>query len=244
MIEVQFVGTGDAFGSGGRRNTAILVRSRGRTLLLDCGPTTLVGLKSLGVDPREIDAIAVSHFHGDHVGGVPFLLIDYLYESKRHKPLEIIGPPGVRDRIETIRREFRYSAVEPSEYELRFREFKPHQALKLDGFTVTPTPALHQVDTCPHSLRVQTDDRLLFFTGDTGWHDELPDSVGDADLFITECVFMEPGFDFHMNHAQLVSQRSRFRCEKTILTHLGAEVLEGLDRVEFDAASDGLRLEI
>ena len=83
MPEVVFVGTGDAFGSGGRRNSAILVRDGCGSLLLDCGPTTLGGLKSLGIDPREIDAIAISHFHGDHAAGVPFLLIDYQFENRR-----------------------------------------------------------------------------------------------------------------------------------------------------------------
>ena len=58
MPDLLFVGTGDAFGSGGRRNSGILLRGREQTLLLDCGPTTLVGLKELGRDPREIDAVA------------------------------------------------------------------------------------------------------------------------------------------------------------------------------------------
>ena len=79
MTEVQFVGTGDAFGSGGRRQSAILVRVHGHTLLLDCGATTVVGLKELGIDPREIDAVAITHFHGDHVAGLPFLLLDYVF---------------------------------------------------------------------------------------------------------------------------------------------------------------------
>ena len=86
MVEILFIGTGDAFGSGGRRNSAILVRADGRTLLLDCGPTTLAGLKQLGVDPSEIDAIAISHFHGDHAAGVPFLMLDGLYENPRRTP--------------------------------------------------------------------------------------------------------------------------------------------------------------
>ena len=68
MSEIVFVGTGDAFNSGGRRNSAILVRDAGHSILLDCGPTTLGGLKELGIDPLEIDAIALSHFHGDHTG--------------------------------------------------------------------------------------------------------------------------------------------------------------------------------
>ncbi|MBW2282838.1 MAG: MBL fold metallo-hydrolase [Deltaproteobacteria bacterium] len=242
MAEIQFIGTGDAFGSGGRRNTAILVRDRGRTLLLDCGPTTLMGLKQLGVDPREIDAIALSHFHGDHVAGVPFLLIDYLFEDRRHTPLEILGPPGVQGRIEKTTRLFHYSNLAPTGYELAFREFTMHQALELPGFSITPLPARHQPDTRPHMLRVRTEDRTLVFTGDTGWHDDLPRHVGSADLLISECVFMQRNFEFHLNHERLHSERERFDCGRIILTHLGAEVLDALDRVEFDTATDGLEI--
>jgi ribonuclease BN (tRNA processing enzyme) len=108
MAEVVFVGTGDAFGSGGRRNSAILVRDRGKTLLLDCGPTTLGGLKTLGIDPLELDAIALSHFHGDHIAGVPFVLLDYLYEHPRKKPLELLGPPGVAERVAQLTRAYDY----------------------------------------------------------------------------------------------------------------------------------------
>ena len=242
MAEIQFVGTGDAFGSGGRRNTAILVRDRGRTLLLDCGPTTLMGLKQLGIDPREIDTIALSHFHGDHVAGVPFLLIDYLFEDRRQTPLQIVGPPGVQERIETTTKLFHYSNLAPPRYKLGFREFTTHEPLKLPGFSITPLPAVHQQDTNPHMLRVQTDDRTLLFTGDTGWHDDLPRHVGSADLFISECVFMERTFEFHLNHERLHAERERFDCERIILTHLGAEVLDSLDRVEFETASDGLEI--
>ncbi len=203
-----------------------------------------MGLKELGIDPREIDAIVLSHFHGDHIAGIPFLLIDYLYENRRRTPLEIVGPVGIWEQIDRIRRAFHYETLESSEYKLTFREYTRHQPLKLPGFTITPLPAVHQPDTCPHSLRVQTDDRTVFFTGDTGWHDDLPRQVQDADLFISECVFMEPRYEFHLSHRELLDARARFDSARTVLTHLGAEVIGDLDRLEFDAASDGLKLEI
>jgi ribonuclease BN (tRNA processing enzyme) len=244
MLEITFVGTGDAFGSGGRRHTAILARGASQGLLLDCGPTTMTGLKALGIDPREIDAVAVTHFHGDHIGGLPSLLLDCIYESRRRKPLSIYGPPGIRQRVEAIARCFEYP-VESAEYPLRYVEFRTGVPFEAAGFRVTPLPAHHAPVTCPHMLRVESETRSLVFSGDTGWHDELPARVGDVDLFICECVYVEEGkYELHMALRQLERHRHQFRCGDICLTHLGSEVLADLDRVPFATASDGLRIKL
>lgn len=245
MPEIVFVGTGDAFGSGGRRHSAILVREAGRSLLLDCGPTTLHGFRELGIDPGEIDAIAISHFHGDHAAGLPFLLLDRQFQRGKRAPLEILGPPGIETRMHGLTRDYGYdSALAERAFELRWSEFEVGRDCTIPGFTLQPFPARHQPDTRPHMLRVGAGSRSLFFTGDTGWHPELPDRVGDVDLLIAECVMMQPGFEYHLNHEQLVAERNRFRCQRTLLTHLGAAVLADLDRIEFETAYDGLELQL
>lgn len=242
--EVVFVGTGDAFGSGGRRNSAIVVRSGGNTLLLDCGPSTLTGLKTLGISPLEIDAVAVSHFHGDHAGGLPFLLLDYRYQHPRSAPLAILGPPGVAERVRHMNDAFQYSPHEDRTYDLVFREFEVGKALEAHGFRITPHPALHHPETKPHMLGVTTGSRRVFFTGDTGWHESLPDAVGAADLLISECVFVEEQFEYHMSVERFRAELPRFRCKEIILTHLGSEVLDNDGRVPFRLAEDGARLRL
>lgn len=242
MSEIVFVGTGDAFGSGGRRNSAIVVRDAGHSILLDCGPTTLGGLKQLGIDPLDIDAIALSHFHGDHIAGLPFLLLDYLYQHEREKPLEILGPPGVAERTAALTRAYDYHLERERSYALRFLEFSVDKAADVAGFRVTPMPAVHQEHTCPHMVRVDTERRSLVFSGDTGWHDTLPAKVGDVDLFISECVFFEDEFPFHLSHHRLDRERARFTCGAIRLTHLGHQVLENESLVRFDTAHDGLKI--
>ena len=101
MSEVLFVGTGDAFGAGGRRQSAVLVRGERGTLLLDCGATTGSGLGELGVDRDEIETILVSHFHGDHFGGIPLLLLAALYQDNRKHAIHIAGPPDIENRVRT-----------------------------------------------------------------------------------------------------------------------------------------------
>jgi len=245
MTEVLFVGSGDAFGSGGRRNTAILIRQEDQTLLVDCGPSTLAGLKQLGIDPAEIDAIVISHFHGDHVGGIPFLLLDYLFETQRDRPLEVLGPPGIEEWVDLLARAYAYESIRECGFGVDYREYSCGETLKTGPFSITALPAYHTPSTSPHMIRVRTDRHTIVFTGDTGWNDELPEQVGDADLFIAECQFLDNDqFAFHLSHKKLAAVRDRLRAGRIVLTHLGAEVLENLDRVEFETAYDGFKIEL
>ena len=97
-MRIQFAGSGDAFGSGGRRQTCIHLTDGDQAMLVDCGTTILTGLKACGLDVNSISAIAVSHLHGDHFGGIPFLILDGQF-SDRTAPLVIAGPPGTRERL-------------------------------------------------------------------------------------------------------------------------------------------------
>jgi len=94
----KFVGSGDAFGSGGRWQTCIQLAASGQTLLVDCGATSLVALKAQRIDPNTIDAVVVTHLHGDHFGGLPFLILDGQF-SGRSTPSVLAGPPGTADRL-------------------------------------------------------------------------------------------------------------------------------------------------
>lgn len=244
MPEVLFVGTGDAFGSGGRRNSAILIQDAGRSLLLDCGPTTLGGLKSLGIDPRDLDAVVVSHFHGDHAAGLPFLLLDHRYEHPSSIPVSIVGPPGIEARVRAMCASFSYFTDGDPDSEAAFRTLSTRSALEVGRFRIEAFPAHHHPETSPHMIAVTTGSTRIFFTGDTGWQESLPEQVGRADLLISECVYVEPTFEYHLSHLELERARKRFQCARTILTHLGSEVLADRGRVNFDTAEDGLRTQV
>lgn len=97
-LTVQFVGAGDAFGSGGRFQTCIALRADAGYTLLDRGATSLTALKRQRIDPGTVDAVFLTHLHGDHFGGVPFLVLDGQF-NRRERPLTIIGPPGTTARV-------------------------------------------------------------------------------------------------------------------------------------------------
>ena len=99
-MKVRFLGTGDAFGSGGRFQTCIHLESGASQILLDCGASSLIAMRRFGVDPQAIDAVILSHLHGDHFAGVPFLILDGQFK-RRARPLLVVGPPGVEARVTT-----------------------------------------------------------------------------------------------------------------------------------------------
>ena len=94
-MHVQFVGSGDAFGSGGRFNTCFHVAGREFSFLIDCGASSLVAMKRFGIDCNSIDLIVLTHYHADHCGGVPFFILDARFLARRTRPLTIAGPPPV-----------------------------------------------------------------------------------------------------------------------------------------------------
>jgi ribonuclease BN (tRNA processing enzyme) len=92
-MELQFLGSGDAFGSGGRFQTCFHVTAASTRFLVDCGASSLVAIRRFGVDPNGIDAVFVTHLHGDHFGGLPFLILDAQFVSRRDKPLTLWSAP-------------------------------------------------------------------------------------------------------------------------------------------------------
>jgi ribonuclease BN (tRNA processing enzyme) len=241
MNEVVFVGTSDAFGAGGRRQSAILVRGSRGTLLLDCGATTNTGLADLGVEREEIDTVVVSHFHGDHFGGIPLLLFGALYEDERRRPLEIAGPPDIEARVRQLSIAMGHD-LESREwtFPIRFTELRPGTDHELGPASIRSFETRHQLEAHPHGYRVSLGERSVVYSGDTGWFDELPRLAAGSDLFICECTLHHECLDFHLNLDQLVEHRDEFDVGSMLLTHLGSEMATLRGQCELETADDGL----
>ncbi len=244
MSEVVFIGTSDAFGAGGRRQAAIFVRCDGGGLLLDCAPTTGTGIASLGIARDEIDAIAVSHFHGDHFAGIPLLVLASHYEDHRTQPLVIAGPPGVEARVRAVGEAFAQSLDRELSFPLRFVELAAGEPADLGPARIEAFAAHHHPDTHPHGLIATEGAQRVVYTGDTGWFDALPAAARRADLFACECTFHELDFDYHLNYRTLRERAPEFDCERMIVTHLGEEMARRRGRLELETADDGLRVEL
>lgn len=244
-MRVVFVGTSDAFGAGGRRQSAIFVDAPGGGLLLDCAPTTASGLAALGIERDAIDAIALSHFHADHFAGVPQLLLAATYEDRRRKPLLVAGPPGVEARVRAVGEAMGHGLAERElPFPLRYVELPAGRTVELGPATLTSFATHHQPESCPHGLRVVTGGRTIAYSGDTGWFDELPARLRGADLAICECTFLEATLDYHLDYATLQERSAALECERLVLTHLGPEMAVRRGRLAIPTADDGLVLDL
>jgi len=240
-VDVRFLGTGDAFGSGGRLHSAALVRSAGGSLLVDCGPSTLSALRRAALDPNAVEAIALTHLHGDHFGGVPFLLMDAQYASGRTRPLLVAGPAGVEAAVARAHEAlFPGSGGLTPRFQVTYREWSGREAAVAGPATVTPFPVRHSTVTPCYGLRLEAGGRVLAFSGDTEWTDTLVELSAGADLFVCECFGYESAPPHHLDYRTLDAHRPALTCRRLLLTHMGEEMLARASALGLDAAHDGL----
>jgi ribonuclease BN (tRNA processing enzyme) len=244
-LSVTFAGSGDAFGSGGRYQTCIHLRERHRPpVLLDCGATSLTALKSLGLDPGEIGTVLVSHLHGDHFGGLPFLILDAQF-TRRTRPLTVAGPPGTARRLrQAMEVMFPGSASVHRRFTLDVTELVPGDTTTLAGMMVTTWQVSHPSGAPPLALRLHIGGKIIAYTGDTAWADVLIPAAADADLLIAEAYYFEKAVPHHLRHADLASHASALTSRRIVLTHLSADMLARPDQLNFETAHDGLTIHL
>jgi ribonuclease BN (tRNA processing enzyme) len=245
MSELVLIGTSDAFGAGGRRQSAYLLRSPSGSVLLDCGGSTVSGLNALGISRDEVDAILVTHFHADHFGGIPLLLLGAHYTDRRRRPLVIAGPAGVERRVREVARALGHSLESHRlGFPLAFEELPTGSTREIGPVSARAFATFHSPDAHPHGLVVAAGNRRVAYSGDTGWFDALPGEVNGADLFLCECTQLHREFEYHLSFDELTERSGAFDCGRLVLTHLG-EAMRARGRWDgFEVADDGRVLKL
>jgi ribonuclease BN (tRNA processing enzyme) len=242
-VEVQFLGTGDAFGSGGKLQACIFVQTGDFRFLLDCGASALVGMKRFGVDPSGIELVLLSHLHGDHFAGIPFLILDGQF-SRRTRPLLIAGPPGVEGRVrEAMEVFFPGSTRVQRKFPVEFAEMKEGTESAFGGVRVTPFSVVHPSGSLSYALRVCCGEKEIGYSGDTEWSENLIKAARGTDLFISECCFFDKKINYHLSYQILKDQKENLGSRRLVLTHMGEEVLSRLQSiVDMEWAEDGKKI--
>ena len=167
-MHLQFVGCGDAFGSGGRSNTCFHLAGAQTNLLIDCGASSLPALKRLDIARNDIDLILITHFHGDHFAGLPFFLLDAQF-SRRDRPLLIAGPEGIEARlVQVMEALFENSSTTKRKFDLTVTALTPGESRTFGAVTVTPFAVVHGDSGGPFlGYRLATEGRVIAYSADT-----------------------------------------------------------------------------
>jgi ribonuclease BN (tRNA processing enzyme) len=240
-VRLRFLGTGTPIGLAGLHQACILVETDSHKLLLDCGMTALASLGRAGVAPSEIDAVIISHLHGDHFGGLVPLLLDATMRAGP-RPLTIAGPSATRERVQESLRLFGWASANIDV--ANFVSLQPGTGTVVAGCKVTAFEVPHNPATSPTGLRLEVDGVRIAYSGDAGWSPSLVDIARDADLFICAVWWWDTPDPTFLDLATLIRERAQLTCKRLILTHLGPEVLERLAEVPFEVATDGLTVSL
>ena len=244
-MQLQFIGCGDALGSGGRSNTCFHVTGDSVNFLIDCGASSLPALKRLGIINDDIDLILITHFHGDHFGGLPFLLLDAQF-TRRSRPLVIAGPQGIEAKLTSLREAlFEHSSRTPQRFDLSITALEPEQSSTFGGVKVTPFPVVHGESGGPFlAYRIEAEGRVITYSADTEWTDTLIPATRGADLFIAEAYYYDKIVKNHLSLKTLEAHLPEITARRLVLTHMSDDLLGRLGELPYTAAHDGMAVEL
>ncbi len=149
MLDVSLLGTGGMMPLPYRWLTSLLLRYNGKSILFDCGEGTQIALREAGWSPNPIDVICFTHYHADHISGLPGMLLT-MGNAERKEPLLLIGPKGLAKTVNALR------TIAPElPFEIAYREItEPEQEISFDGFRIKAFKANHSVVCYGYSLMV------------------------------------------------------------------------------------------
>jgi ribonuclease BN (tRNA processing enzyme) len=218
-VKLQFVGCGDAFGSGGRYNTCFHVTGDRANFLIACGASSLPALKREGIDREAIDLIQITHFHGDHFAGLPFFVLDAQF-SRRRRPLVIADPQGIEIRLTQVMEAlFENSSKTGQKFELSIVALKEEETRCFGAVTVTPYPVAHGESGGPSlAYRVAAEGRVIAYSSDTEWTETLIPLGREADLLIAEAYTYDKIVKNHLSLKTLEAHLAKIKPKRLILS--------------------------
>ena len=223
--------------------------------MIDVGGTGLVALRRAGRAPRELEGIAITHVHGDHLAGLPFLLLDAAYNEPRTRSLPMVGPIGLHARRETLfAGTYRELSAMRFTFDMPTLELAPGDSTTLAGFRIEGFLADHMdPPDYPLSLRITSPEgKIATFSGDTAMNTRLLAAGEGADIFIAECSALKPPIGRHCTWLDWKAALPKLTCRRLVLTHLNHRVREQIPRLlaevegpaELLFADDGMCFEL
>jgi ribonuclease BN (tRNA processing enzyme) len=216
--------------------------------LIDCGATALIGLKRLNLSVNDIETIFITHLHGDHFGGLVWLLLDAVYGQPRIKPLTVFGPPTIEARLNrAIDALYPGALSAPPAFALKFVEVRPGHPFKHGGYEAEVMTVDHPSGAPSYGVRVNAKGRTLAFTGDTAWTKSVIELGRGADVYVMDCWKRHGAPAVHISFDQIMEHLPALDARRIVLTHMDEDMLAFAQTIR-DArlipASDGLALDV
>jgi ribonuclease BN (tRNA processing enzyme) len=243
VLRLTVLGSGDAFNAGGALHSAYQLEHEGGTLLIECGPSILAGMKREGISTDAPDGVLISHLHGDHFAGLPFLFLEYVFENPRSRPLLIAGPPTTKDRFHDVYAAmYQETVFRDVGFEVTHIDANPGERFEIAGFEIEPFLVPHPAKPFSLGYRIESPEGVLVFSGDSAWTDDFVAQTQGADVFLCECCSMRQGSDMHVSYEEILAHKDKLGCRRLLLTHLGSDVV-GCEDLEIEMVHDGLVVE-
>lgn len=219
QLDLQFVGTGNAFAPGGLCWNGFLANGR---FLFEAPPQALMSLNKIGVDPNALEAVILSHHHGDHFLGLPFLILHWKYQG-RVAPVRIVGPPGTEQLTRDIGERV-YPGLFEIAYDIEWVVAEPGKKLTVGALELEPVSVKHDTRLALSlGYHARLNGRRFAYTGDSAICDAVLDLARGAEVLVSECASRDGEIDIHMN---LIDDIPRVHAAlgpdaHLLLTHLG-----------------------
>ena len=220
MIEVIVLGSGTGVPYLRRSSSGYCVKIDGEPILFEMGAGTVRRLLEAGIDYRSIRHLFITHRHPDHCADlVPYLFaLNYTPGFKRQEPLELYGPAGFSEIVRKMMDLFPWTV--PKHYRLDIKEVERGE-IKGGNWKITSRPVMHG-DVLAVSYRVESGGKVVVYSGDSGYCEELIENAKNADLFIVECSFPEKMElkGVHLNTQEVAEIANKAGAKRLVLTHL------------------------
>lgn len=254
-MKLTVLGSGTSEPHPTRSSSGYWLETENGSILLDCSASAVYRMARENLVWANLDAMWISHFHLDHIGGIaPFLFgTKYAFETRtRTEPLKIFAPRGLKKIVEKFSAANDYDLLEQP-FPVQFVEVEPLEKFEiLKNVEAVAVRVPHTAESL--AVHIRENDKALVYTGDSGFTMVLGDFARGADLFICECSFVEKSpVKTHLTLPEAMHLARYAKPKKMILTHFYSE----WDKVDFAnevkkfqppceivEARDGLKLEI